>query len=189
MYGTVEQLAAHLGIPAGVSREDATSLDLALRAASAAVDQFCGRRFTAATAPTARVFRGGSDHVQIEDVTAVTLIETSADQVSWSTLTGSWWEPLNAAADGVPFNVLCASQPLPEWVRVTGLFGWPSVPPEVQQATLIKAARLWKRKDSPTGIAEGLEGFGSTYVSRKEDGDVVILLSPLRHLSRIAGIA
>jgi hypothetical protein len=63
-------------------------------------------------------------------------------------------------------------------VRVTALFGFPSVPVEIEQATLILAARYYKRAQSPEGVA-GFGDFGVVRVSRT-DADVEALIGPYR---------
>lgn len=61
-------------------------------------------------------------------------------------------------------------------VQVTARFGWSSVPPEVEEATLLKAAALFKRKDAPFGVMQ----FGDIAAVRvtRQDIDVIELLAP-----------
>lgn len=60
-------------------------------------------------------------------------------------------------------------------VQITARWGWPEVPAAVTQATFIKAARLFQRKDSPQGVA-GFGEFGPIRVSTREDPDICQLL-------------
>lgn len=60
-------------------------------------------------------------------------------------------------------------------VRVTAKWGFPAVPPQVAQATLIQAARLYKRKESPEGVLGNAE-WGSIRLSRV-DPDVAALVA------------
>lgn len=55
-------------------------------------------------------------------------------------------------------------------------------------AVLMKAARLWKRKDSPTGI-EGMGDFGVAYISTREDSDIIGMLQATRDYDVVGGIA
>lgn len=66
-----------------------------------------------------------------------------------------------------------------ERIRVEGVWGWPTVPEAVHQATLIQAARVAKRKEAPEGIL-GLNQFGVLRVSGKPDPDVRDLLGSYR---------
>lgn len=62
-------------------------------------------------------------------------------------------------------------------LSVTGYHGWSAIPDAVREATVIKATSLFKRGDSPFGIA-GTGDFGAIRISRFEDPDVVKLLEP-----------
>ena len=53
-----------------------------------------------------------------------------------------------------------------------------SVPDDIVQACLILSTRLFKRKDSPEGVA-GFADFGAVRLSRM-DPDVQALLNPFR---------
>jgi hypothetical protein len=61
-------------------------------------------------------------------------------------------------------------------VQVTGSFGWSAVPLDVRMACILQAQRLFKRFDSPLGVA----GFGDMGVIRvsRVDTDVQALLAP-----------
>ncbi len=61
-------------------------------------------------------------------------------------------------------------------IQVTARWGWPVVPPEITEATLLLAARLFKRKDSPGGVAS-FGDFGPVRISNI-DVDVTNLLAP-----------
>jgi hypothetical protein len=68
-------------------------------------------------------------------------------------------------------------------LRITARWGWPSIPAEVEMATRLLAARLYKRKDSPQGVIASAD-WGAVRVS-KTDPDVYALI---HHLS-IPGFA
>jgi hypothetical protein len=65
-------------------------------------------------------------------------------------------------------------------VQITGTFGWSAVPNSVIQACVIQASRLFKRSESPMGVA----GYGDLGVmritSKYLDGDVTQLLDDYR---------
>ena len=70
-------------------------------------------------------------------------------------------------------------------VKVTAVFGWPSVPSTVTQATIIQASRIFKRYDSPLGVA-GFGDIGAIRVSRFLDPDVAQLVEPYRRMRMFA---
>jgi hypothetical protein len=81
-------------------------------------------------------------------------------------------EPTNALAKGRPINYLtivggtAMSLPVNYWpqVEVTARWGWPSVPDDIEQATYILSADLYKRKDSIGGVL-GLSELGAIRMS------------------------
>ena len=65
-----------------------------------------------------------------------------------------------------------------------GTFGWSAVPDAVHEATLLVAARLFKRKDAPLGIQVGKPEFGNLSIPAN-DPDVTRLLAPYRRFALI----
>ena len=61
-------------------------------------------------------------------------------------------------------------------------------PPQVVEATLLSAARSWKRKDTPYGPAAGVVGFGAVRITAGQDPDIARMLSPLRRLPLGVGV-
>jgi hypothetical protein len=194
LYATVETLKLSLaGRAAGstttlamdTARDELVALDLA--AASRAIDDHCGRYFYADTAASARRFsvygrtrrdRSGRCRLLIDDVASSTgLIVETGDGTTWTAITDYRTEPLNAIAGRRPITALARAG---TWggdeVRVTAVWGWPAVPDAVVKATLIQAARLYRRKDSPEGVVGSAE-WGTIRVSRV-DPDVQALLAP-----------
>jgi hypothetical protein len=186
-YATPEDLAEHLKIPGIDPGSNEVLMQRALDAATEAVDAHCHRSFHAADdTPTERLYRSGGHGagtpyaVWIDDTVEVTEVAASADRTAWTDLGPStWWlEPLNAASKLRPYDVVYSRQLWPEWVRVTARWGWPSTPKSVIGATLLLAARLYRRRQSPTGI-EGQGDFGVVRINRS-DPDVATLLAPYR---------
>jgi hypothetical protein len=62
--------------------------------------------------------------------------------------------------------------------------------PELQKPRrtfiIIKAARLFKRKNSPEGVLGGFQDFGAVRVTNREDPDVMMLLNPYRRSEMVA---
>ena len=164
----------------------ASVLQGALDAATGAVNSYCGRSFDLAASASARVFKvTRPDRVAVSDIGTTTgLIVKVGQPGSWTTTltvdTQYWLEPLNAIDLGRPYEWVWTQSlftPAPyATVQVTAKWGWPSVPDEVSQATLLLAQRLYTRKDSPTGVA-GFGDFGVVRVTAS-DADVARLLDP-----------
>ena len=195
-YATLAQVKAALRITDSV---DDTLLEMARVAASDPVDGYTGRTFTTSGTVT-RVFAPADDYVlQTDDLagTAVTITSsTGADgvfDVTWKT-TDYQLEPLNGVSNGqaVPFTRIRAIQDY-LWpvaggeatVRVRGVFGFPSIPLVITQATVLQSSRIFTRLQSPLGVA-GFGEMGVVRVTRALDPDVAALVEPYR---RIVGVA
>lgn len=180
-YATLAVLKKARGI---TGTEDDVALQSALTTASRAIDRKTGRRFWLDPIPTARVFgvtgRTTPDGLllvdDIGDTTALT-VEIGA-ATAWTATTDYEYGPDNALADGQPVTEFTAG--VGYWigprVRITARWGWPTVPDEIQHATLLLANRLYMRKDSPEGVAGSAE-WGILRLSRW-DPDVEALVSP-----------
>jgi len=202
-YISVDDLAAQLGIS---DDADATLLASAITASSNAVSSWCGRQFTPDTAATARLFYPRSPHCcpidDVWDATSLIVKTDSGDRGSfdqtWAVTTDYEVAPANRVIGGVagwPIDELVAvgSRWFPSYrrpsVRVTAKWGWAAIPEEVQQATKLKAARLFQRKDA---VSQGSIGGGSGFavplirVDVREDPDVVALLSPFVRYSGVS---
>lgn len=193
-YTTVEDLRTHLGDSQVVT--NTALLERAINAASRAVDDYCNRRFWQDAAVTTRVFKATEpDVVWVDDISSTTGLVVATDDTGNGAFDTTWTagvdyqlEPLNGGvvAGGdieTPFAfwILTAvgTRPWPVFdrragVQVTARFGWSSVPDEVVEATILKAAALFKRKDAPLGIA-GVGELGVMRISR-QDPDVIDLL-------------
>lgn len=186
-YATLTELKLAAGEITETTRDPL--LLTALAAASRSVDQYCGRRFYADTVASARQFRTvrnvvcdvDGEALFIDDLAAAPTTVEIGDGVTWTAITDYSTEPVNALVKNRPINVL--RRRLSQWrwglvsqVRVTGLWGWPSIPDEVSQACLLQASRLFNRRKSPEGITGNAE-WGLVRVTRV-DPDVASLLQP-----------
>ena len=181
-YATLAELQARITDRAS----SATQLTDALTAAEGAVNSHCGRDFDLDAAASARVFEViRSDRVQVDDIGSTTgLIVKTGRPGSFSTTltidTQFWLKPYNAIVKARAYEWVWSDSLFTEadypTVEVTAKWGWPAVPAEVKEATLLMASRLYSRKDSPTGVA----GFGDYGVVRvtASDADVSRLLDP-----------
>lgn len=169
---------------------DDTQLALWITAASRAVEKRCNRQFGAAAAPVARVYRrtpnynpvSGLWELEVDDLmTTPTLVGTTAWAAAGYTLL-----PDNAALEGVPWQRLgTANQPImvspgaPYPVQVTALWGWTTVPPQVQAAVLLQVARWYARRDSPLGVAGSPDLGSEIRLLARLDPDVSTTLAGL----------
>jgi hypothetical protein len=103
-------------------------------------------------------------------------------------------EPVNQKVDGLysPITRIIATDDKVFYaygsealVRVTGVWGWPAVPTAIKQATIIQASRIYKRLDSPLGIA-GFGDLGAIRIGRALDPDVEQLVTPYRIMRHFA---
>lgn len=196
LYATAAQVKAALRITDTV---DDTLISLAGSAASELIDLHCGRSF--GTVSATRYYAPDSPYtLRIDDLagTALTL-ETSSNgdgtyDTTWTT-SDYQLEPLNARRNGIawPYDGLRAigdnTFPIAggeATVRVTGVFGWPSVPSTVVQAAILQSSRLFKRFESPLGVLGGNE-FGTVRVTRSVDPDVAVMLADFRDGIKAAG--
>lgn len=190
VYAELEEVKNTLSL----SGESFADIDLnrAITAASRGIDRLCEDRFYADTVDATRTFTA-SDHMVVKmrpslsSVTSVK-IDEDLDYTYGTTLASSDYvkTPLNAAADSEPWRQLVIA-PLGDHtfpthlagVQVVGLFGWSTTPSEIEQATIILAAKLVKRsREAPFGIAAfGLDGGEAVRIARN-DPDVMFLAGP-----------
>jgi hypothetical protein len=181
-YATVDELKDEL--KTSVDTRDAM-YQSKLDAASRRVDKDTGRPhgYGQDTGVTSRIYRPTHPELLlVDDVsTSVGLVVEVGRGTTWSTVdSGSYDQlPENAEADGRAIEVLRRAVGCwPLWgaqrVRVTAKWGWPAVPDEIKNATLLLAQRLLSRKDSPTGV-QGFSDLGVVRVSRYDpDYDALI---------------
>jgi hypothetical protein len=194
-YCTLAQLKAALRI---TDTLDNDLLEVAIESASREIDGACERVFYSTSAT--RIYAPQNIYlVETDDIVSVTSVKTSTDGLTFDTTLASTdyqLEPLNGIAGGLstPFTQIRAVgnylwpaySPqtifhLEASVQVVGVFGWSAVPTAIKQATIILAMRLFKRLDSPLGIA-GFGDMGQMRVGRF-DPDVEALLAPFRKVS------
>jgi hypothetical protein len=176
-YATLQELK-DFGRITTDNRDD--QLQAVLSAAESFIDQFAGRSFTLDEEPSTRTFVVERDYVSVivDDIGAsgATYSDTNAQVVQ---------EPRNALAKGEPVTSLRArygwvvADPCDPTVEVTARWGYPSVPDPIRQATLIQANRLYKRADSPEGLA-GFGNDGAAFRVTRLDPDVQALVRPYR---------
>jgi hypothetical protein len=198
-YATRNQVKAALRIGTADTIDD-DLIDNCVGAASRLIDGYCNRRFWQTGTAQARVYQAeDSFYCSIDDIagTAITLKTSSfADgnfDVTW-TASDYQLEPLNGNLDGLTwsydkiravgdylFPTVNANYGEQALVQVTAVFGWPAIPEPVTQATIIQSSRIFKRYDSPLGVA-GFGDLGAIRVSRYLDPDMAQLVEPYRRM-------
>lgn len=203
-YATLAQVKSSLRITDNV---DDAIIELAIESASRLIDAYCARVFY--NLGSAQRFFAATDpyFCPIDDCQSVTEIATALtsngnyDTIWANPTTGQnngdyQVEPLNATypTDGISapitgvralWRYLFPTIGGNALVRVTGVWGWASVPTAVTQATVIQAARIFKRNDSPLGIA-GFGDMGVLRVGRALDPDVQQLVDSYRKVNGFA---
>ncbi len=199
-YTDNSTLTAYLGTVAAAS---STQVDMAINAASRAIDSYCQRRFWLDPTAVARTFVPCDMYsIDVDDIGSTTNFAIATDGGGDGTFETAWsasdYQLLDANApyefpEAKPWTKIRAvgTKTFPwlyrqgiylrrdDRVQVTAKWGWPAVPDAVTQACIIKAARLFLRKSSLQGIA-AFDAFGPVRLSRAEDGDVLGLLEEYR---------
>ncbi len=186
-YVDLNTVKASLNIPSGDTQDDVL-LTKALAAAVTAITEHTGEYapgFNQDSVATARIFEAKHpSELPVDSFWDLATLVVATGQVgsTFSTVNATDYEarPLNATVKGHPYTNLHHHWNFwPTWpsvrVQVTAKWGWPAVPDNVVEANLILAARLFRRKDSPDGIA-GATDFGPIRIGRT-DPDVAELLS------------
>lgn len=193
-YVTLAELKSALAI---TDTNDDAELGFAISASSRAIDHATNRQFGQLATVAARYYaphlRKRRWRVEIDDLMTTAggmtvKVDEDADGTFERTLTLDTdfrMFPYNAAGDSEPWTELRAeagvSLPAGErTVEVTARWGWSAVPDAVVQACLTQAGRLFKRKDSPFGIAGSPELGSEVRLLARLDPDVQMLVSSVR---------
>jgi hypothetical protein len=191
-YCTLADVKASLRITDTI---DDALIENSVNAASRMIDQYCNRYFYSGTAGEVRYYKANDGFTcWIDDVQTVTSLQTSSTDpvifdTTWQTADYQL-QPNNSRANGSysPYTYIVATDNylFPVWadialVKVTGTFGWVSVPEPIKFACIIQASRLFKRLESPLGVA-GVSDIGIMRVGSSIDGDVAQLINPFRLL-------
>lgn len=178
-YATLNQLKSWIGVSDSI---DDPVFEMAIESASRMVDDDCERVFYASGTAVARTFTTVDKYVaQIDDAISISSVATDEDgegtfAVTWSSATDYQTEPLNGIVGGQPWPITrlraVGNYLFPTGseasIRVTGQWGFgTAVPIAITQATLVLAARIAKRGDSPLGVA-GFGDLGALRVARND---------------------
>lgn len=189
-YCTLAEVKAALRITDNV---DDALLENAVEAASRRIDGECSRRFFQDATASARTYAANRpEFLFTDDISTLTAMVVKVDD----TFTGSYTttlvvnvdyqnEPTNALVQGEPITLIRSlDRGFPvgangrALIEVTARWGFPSLPDVIREATILLAARQFKRLDSPLGVA----GFGDlgAIVVRRIDPDVAAMVAPFK---------
>ena len=195
-YATLAELKSSLTI---TDSDDDALLELAITSTSRMIDDFTGRFFyTNGTvgSPVIRYYTPNDPWtLAVDDYVSISEIATDDNfNQTWSTVWAAsdfLKEPVNNSLRGWPYTRLLATGRyvwpyyLPQACKVTGVWGWPAVPAEVNQACIIQSSRIFVRKQSPFGIA-GTPELGTVRLSSRLDPDVQAFLRPINRNNGLA---
>lgn len=189
-YATLTQMKSAIRIPSADTIDDAM-LEMAVESASRMIDAECDRNFYSSGTATRDFVPTDAYVVDTDDLTEIVSVrlDDQGDLTFLITLATSDFqaEPVNQRVSGNAFPIyrlrMIGDFLLPIWgkqatVRIQGVYGFTPAPIQITQATLIQAARIFKRADSPLGVA----GFGDMGAIRvgKVDPDVAQLIRPFK---------
>jgi hypothetical protein len=187
-YASLADVKAALRITDSV---DDSLLEMAIESASRLIDGYAYRYFYNAGIATRDFVAEDSYLTIIDDLISISELKTTdeigSEYVTWNA-SDYQLRPVNGKMDGlsVPYTSILSTDDLlfnklgeQALVRVTGVWGWAAVPIAIKQATVIQASRIYKRLDSPLGVA-GFGDLGAIRVGRALDPDVEQLVMPYR---------
>jgi uncharacterized phiE125 gp8 family phage protein len=192
-YVTTAELRSYLNIS---DSADDTELDLAIAAASRAVDTDTNRQFGVVGSAEERFYTARWDRkrcrwvVDIDDLMSTSNFDAQiqdTDGVDVGQVNDYFLEPRNAAARARPWTQLVVKPDstykptgLANEVAITALWGWTAVPDTVKQATRLQASRLFARRTSPYGIAGSPDVGSELRLLARVDPDVSVALRSYR---------
>lgn len=195
-YATADELKRYLRIPGvyenTLSTEDDIYDDieiaLAITSASRAIDTVCNRQFGNLTTEAPMYYTAYWDRkrqryvAEIDDLMNTTgmTVECESGVVLDYSLS-----PINAAVKGKPYTMIIFGTTATitnqeNDIEVEALWGWTAVPDTIKNATLLQAARFFKRRDAPFGIAGSPELGSELRLLAKVDPDVEVMLRPYK---------
>ena len=187
-YATLTEVKNSLRITDNI---DDTMLEVAIESASRMIDGYTARTFYNGGTATRNYAATDALNLIIDDAISVSQVSSTDEVGDTYVVWGAndfQLEPLNSRSDGLymPYTGIRAvgdyTWPVVDQqalCRITAVWGWASVPVAIKQATIIQSSRLFKRLDSPLGIA-GFGDLGAIRVGRYLDPDVEQLAMPFR---------
>jgi hypothetical protein len=187
-YATLAQIKSAVRITDAI---DDALLEMAVESASRMIDAECDRNFFSSGTATRDFAPNDNYVVDTDDLTSIVSvkIDDAGEGTYVITLaeTDYQTEPLNQKVSGNAFPIyrlrMIGDYLLPVYgkqatVRIEGVYGFTPTPIQITQACVIQSSRIYKRLDSPLGVA----GFGDMGAVRvgKVDPDVAQLIRPFK---------
>lgn len=191
-YCTRDEMLAYLRIDDDV---DDVEIDIAITTASREIDYATRRQF--GNVREERVYTAEFDEIRgiwlvntddfflTEDPITIGYDGTDSGTFEDLDMDAFKMRPANADKVGKPFEKfeMRGSSSLrlsyaEDAVAITADWGWESVPTTVQQATMLQANRVLKRRESPMGVAGSPEAGNEMRLLAKVDPDVKLMLKP-----------
>ena len=190
-YATLAEFKASVGI---TDSTDDTALQSVLDATDQLINNYCDSKVGfGQTASQARYYTTDNlTFVLTDPIVSVSSLQTDDDgngtyETTWSA-TDYVLAPRNAALDTRPYTEVDTAPNEPKLfptlylgVKITGVFGWPSVPSAVKQAALIQAGAVWSSRTAPFGVIGSQDLGGVMRMSRALHPEAQVLLEPYRN--------
>ena len=191
-YATLAEFKSSIGI---TDSTDDTPLQSVLDAADQLINNYVDTKvgFGVTSSQTRYYTANRSDFVLTDPIVTVSALATDVNGTGTYTQTWSASDyvlaPRNAALDSRPYTEIDVSPfnggtlNFPTGyleVKVTGTFGWPSVPAAVKQAALIQAGAIWSSRTAPFGVIGSQDLGGVLRMSAALHPEARVLLEPYR---------
>lgn len=196
-YTTLALMRLRLGICDATYTTEDPAIESAVMAASRQIDAYCGRRFWKNTVDETRYYTPtAADSLEVDDLVTVTTLKTDEDgdatfENTWTVTTDYILHPRNAALEVMPGSYTRITTAyngsywfpvgVPDSVQIVGVFGYSAVPTEIAEACMLQTSHIFRRKDSPDGIA-GVNEFGVVRVTGGLDADARMLCEAYRKI-------
>jgi len=182
-YATLAEFQAYTGMST-LTAAETTSIEKGIEAASRSIDRIANRRFYQDSVATARLYRPTDFYrLIVDDISTTSSLAVALDATGNGSYTDTLalntdyiLDPVNAASKGRPFTMITLVGgtlgtklwPFPTnfrpGVQVTARWGWPAIPDDIVEATLILSADYMKRASSVGGVV-GLSELGAIRMS------------------------
>jgi len=175
---------------------DDSTMESMIEGISRAIDKHCKRRFYTTAEDETRYYTADySDLLYPGDIISITTLKTDDGgdgtfETTWTEDTDFYLEPYNAALDDEPYTRIVIA-PLGNYsfprkvrkgVQIVGKFGYSSSTPDnINEACLLMAERLFKRKDAIFGIT-GSPEMGVLRQILRDDPEIELLLYGMRRM-------
>ena len=190
-YATLAEFKSSVGI---IDTVDDSALQSVLDATDLLINNYCDTKVGfGITSSQTRYYTTNSLLYVLTDP-IVTVSELAVDVAGVSTYTDVWSSdqyilaPRNAALDERPYTEVDTALLTPKvfptkylGIKITGTFGFPSVPAAVKQAELIQAGAVWSSRTAPFGVIGSADLGGVMRMSRSLHPEAQVLLEPYRN--------